>query len=307
MRAGRFEVNTGNQRLFGAVGWHNVGRSWEGITLETRPADGWKGDLHWLKRLELDDAAENRDFDVVLANVASPDGLEFFVAWEHDADAAPGSPSRVDALSRWTAGLYLKRDLDPLDVEVNLARQGGEREVVGGGPPAEQEIGASLVTVEVGVPLDTERPSRLAAGVDYASGDSDPGAGDYSAFDNLYYTGHKFRGFLDYFIPSGTAGLVDWMLRASMQPADGWTAKVDWHLFRSAVDVPELGGGSTKHLGHELDLVLKTSRVEGVSLEAVTGLFFPSDTFAGTNDPDTGWYAALLMTTNFSGASGGAR
>jgi len=31
VKAGRFEFNLGNQRVFGAVGWHNVGRSWEGL------------------------------------------------------------------------------------------------------------------------------------------------------------------------------------------------------------------------------------------------------------------------------------
>ena len=29
-KAGRFELNYGNQRVFGSVGWHNTGRSWEG-------------------------------------------------------------------------------------------------------------------------------------------------------------------------------------------------------------------------------------------------------------------------------------
>ncbi|NNE44240.1 MAG: alginate export family protein, partial [Gemmatimonadetes bacterium] len=249
LRAGRFEVNTGNQRVFGSVGWHNVGRSWEGITLETRPAEDWKADFHWLKRLELDDPAENRDFDVLLANVACSHGLEVFGVLEKDADAAPGSPARLDALRRWTTGVYARHDGGSWDIEANLAHQGGDKELLVGTTLVEQEISANLVTAEIGVPLNTRRPARLAAGVDYASGDSSPGAGKFSAYDNLYYTGHKFRGYMDYFLASGTDGLVDWMARASFQPADRWTAKLDWHLFRTAVDRPAFDGGMTKDVG----------------------------------------------------------
>ena len=46
-KAGRFEVNFGNQRVFGAVGWHNVGRSWEGFM-------GWyKGEKYTLNFFDL--------------------------------------------------------------------------------------------------------------------------------------------------------------------------------------------------------------------------------------------------------------
>ncbi len=63
-KAGRFEFNWGNQRLLGSVGWHNVGRSWEGGMLWFM-ADDYKVTFATLKALELNDNGYNRDFDII--------------------------------------------------------------------------------------------------------------------------------------------------------------------------------------------------------------------------------------------------
>jgi len=61
LRAGRFEVALGNQRVFGTVGWSNVGRSWEGFQLWFDD-DHVRADGFWLKRLELYTPNENREY-----------------------------------------------------------------------------------------------------------------------------------------------------------------------------------------------------------------------------------------------------
>ena len=39
-QAGRFEMSYGNQRLVGAVGWHNVGRTWDGVRIN-KDSEKW--------------------------------------------------------------------------------------------------------------------------------------------------------------------------------------------------------------------------------------------------------------------------
>lgn len=304
LQVGRFEVNVANQRLFGAVGWHNVGRSWEGVRATVRAGESWRVHAGWLKRLELDGRQlpgdRNDDFDILLAEIATDAGITGLLVLEQDALEGPGSPTG-NALSRWTANLYAKRQALGFDLETNLAWQGGTRETIHGPGLIEQNVSAYLAALEIGVPFEGPRPGRIAAALDYVSGDRSPTSGDYRAFDNLYYTGHKFRGFLDYHVPSGPAGLADWMLRFSLQPAEGWLAKVDWHLFRSAVNRPDLEGGETTAIGQEIDFVLQTTRIEGVAAEVVSGVFLPSEAFAGEADPNAGWYIATMLTANFSG------
>jgi len=142
----------------------------------------------------------------------------------------------------------------------------------------------------------------LAAQVDYLSGDDDPGAGDVKAFNTLYGTNHKFYGYMDYFlnIPGqlNQAGLVDAMLRASLNVSAASRVRADVHYFRLA---EERVGERT--LGTEVDLVGTWTVAKYAGLEAGGGLFFPSDPVAGLlpaftlgADPTYWGYLQLTLT-----------
>lgn len=96
---------------------------------------------------------------------------------------------------------------------------------------------------------------------DYLSGSSasDLARGDQGDFRTLFDTGHKFYGLMDLFLGSPTGngpthpvgGLVDYAVKASIQPMANTTLKADFHHFALAED----NGGSAS-LGQELDLTL---------------------------------------------------
>jgi|GEM_PF-288553 len=116
------------------------------------------------------------------------------------------------------------------------------------------------------------KPS-IALWYDYKSGTSDQDArsGDYKSFNTLFDTGHKFYGLMDNFISASGAdtnflGLVDYVIKTSIAPANGWTLKADLHHFTTAEGInansnfsgATTGGASndSNSLGEELDLTL---------------------------------------------------
>lgn len=295
LRAGRFEVSLGNERLLGAVGWSNVGRAWEGLH-SFYQFGGGRIDGLWLKAAERNSADRNRDFDAFGLNLTlKAPGLQVLTLYEVDAkDAAQaGQPARLE---RMTAAGYLKRDLAPFDLEGNLAVQLGTQEFARPGDNA-SDISAFMIALEAGYKLGAT--SRVALGVDLSSGDDKPADDEIKTFDNLYYTGHKFRGAMDYFVPSRAPGLLDTMLRLSTQPNEGWTVKADLHYVATAQDYVDFQGDETTAVGSELDLSATTVRVKGVTIDLGASLFLASESFAGQKDPEPGQWAWTSLTANF--------
>ncbi len=297
LRAGRFEVNLGNQRVFGSVGWHNVGRSWEGF-------QAWyddpvvRADGYWLKRREANDPYHNRDFDIVGTNVRiKKANVELFTFHENNAGFSGFYPDQ-NRLNRTSLGGYFDRVYNEFDFIANAVLQFGTQNIVGS-PSTEQDIAAVLWTFEGGYTFPGAAKARLAAGIDYASGDDREDPDEFTAYNNLYYTGHKFRGYMDYFISSDPAGLVDLMLRGSMIPHQGWVLKGDLHLFSTAENYIDFRGDETNDVGAELDLTATTDNVPGVKLTGGASAFFPKDSFAGMDDPDPAFWFYLMGTADF--------
>lgn len=302
-KGGRFEVALGNQRVFGTVGWSNVGRSWEGVMFF------WEGrqlDLRFygLIRREVNDAYDNHDYGVVGLASAQPEiGSELFVFYERDGDdiphpTLPGQDLGINALDRVSLGGYLKRGIGPVTLESNLVYQFGDRRRFSGGEYFEQDISAFLVTAEVSGVVHDRRNVVLAAGVDWASGDDDPYDDTYSGYDNLYYTGHKFRGHMDYFVSSESEGLIDIIGRASGEFFDGWMVGAHFHHFIAAADYQGALGDQTNKIGSEVDIFGSTREIRGAYLQAGLSAFFPSEDFGGEG-ADPGLWGYWLVTVDF--------
>ena len=312
MKAGRFELAFGNERVFGPVGWSQVGRSWEG-------GMGWfkyeecKITGLVLKVLERDNPTYNADFDI--AGVYATFGkinLDLFGLYEYDADTT-GNYWLVNNVDRTSVGAYFTHEYEAFDVILNAVRQGGNvpRDLTPqdtAGNDDKLSIKAYLLAAEVGYTLDVPIKGRLAVGVDYTSGDDDPSDDEFKAYNNLYLTGHKFQGYMDFFTaaavagrPYEDAGLVDWMVRAQAEPADGWWINLDAHFFSTAADYvnPLADTTVTKDVGVELDAKVTTTRVAGVNIEVGGSVFFVEDAFAGVRDMDPRLWVYTMMTVNF--------
>lgn len=318
-KAGRFEFNLGNQRLFGAVGWSNIGRSWEGMQFwYDQPK--FKVTPFWLKKAELRGTDYNRDFDLFGAVVDVKElNWQTFVALEKNADsmfAVDKSTSvKMDnkALSRLTLATHYKRKHNQFDFELNAALQTGDQSRArfdstdGGGTDfyttITEDISATMFAFEAGYTFNPEKGCRVAAGIDYTSGDDGKDGTKYKAFNNLYYTGHKFRGYMDYFVASNREGLMDLMLRSRISPMDGWHVNTDLHLISTAQDYIDptdtTGATTTKDVGMEIDLVVSTTRVAGVKLFAGASYFSAKDAFAESTKNDPGLWLWGMTVFNF--------
>jgi hypothetical protein len=314
-KGGRFEFSHGNERVFGPVGWDNVGRSWEGIMF-WRDHAKFKATAFALKGLERQSSGYNRDFDIfgLYGNIRAMANcnLDLFGFYEYDADTN-GYATGINQLDRINLGLYYQRTYQQFDFELNGVYQLGtypsnpvwdtllNAYIV----KTELDISAFLFAFEAGYSFASPNNARIAAGIDYSSGDDGSDTTKFKAYQNSYYTGHKFRGYMDYFVgpPDHEAGLMDLMLRGSFDPTPGWTVKGDLHFFQTAekyIDpMDTLGLTTTSDVGIEFDLTVSTTRVAGINLEAGASLFLPKEAFAGMKDPDPGFWVWSMATLNF--------
>ncbi|MBN1211896.1 MAG: alginate export family protein [candidate division Zixibacteria bacterium] len=295
-KAGRFEQNFGNERVFGAVGWNNVGRSWEGAQfgydLNNINFTGFV-----LKKLEKNASDGNRDFDIggVYTQIRTLN-LDLFAFYEFDANVT--RVAGVRDLKRWNAGAYYYRSCCQFDFELNGVYQFGKKAAIHENGFDELDIAAFMFTFEAGFKFEGNAKARIAAGIDYTSGD-DENDDKVKAYDNLYYTAHKFQGYMDYFTSSSATGLVDIMLRGKMEPFHKWSIKGDFHYFTSAVDYRNYLYEMTKDIGAEIDLTVSTTSVDGVIIDFGGGLFLPTESYAHRENPDPGLWFFTSLTANF--------
>jgi len=294
-KAGRFEFNLGNQRVFGAVGWSNVGRSWEGVQIWYEHSK-YKVTGFYLKVFEKNHVRFHQDYDIYGGVLAIESlNLELFGIYEWDAQPLLGS----NALNRISFGGYLKRQHHRFDVEVNAVYQTGDR--------PEVDIAAYLATAEIGYTFAGAGKARMALGVDYASGEDRFEHDKIKSYDNLYYTGHKFRGHMDYFIASNTAGLMDLMLRGKVDPAEGWVFYTDIHYFMTAKDYWDpLEDVYTSDIGIEIDASVATTRIKGIKFATGVSVFLPQESFVRTypgksrlTESDPTWWFYNQATVDF--------
>ncbi|GJL79427.1 MAG: hypothetical protein NPINA01_24160 [Nitrospinaceae bacterium] len=192
---------------------------------------------------------------------------------------------------------------------------------------AEGDAGAANVTTGVGTPYsgvvgasgglkDTDRSAYMFGArigkkfnnvmwkpsitlwYDYLSGtsDSDARKGDFKTFNTLFDTGHKFYGFMDLFLPANGAntnflGLVDYAVKTSIQPANGWTLKADWHYFTTAESIgvnsnfsgSDATNGDGNALGNEVDVTLVHKYNANTTISAGWSKFWQEEGFELVN------------------------
>jgi hypothetical protein len=319
-KAGRFEMNFGNQRVFGAVGWSNVGRVWEG-GMGWYDHEKFKITAFGLKAIEVNDIYYNADFDIGgLYATCKSTNLDVFWFYEYDADTN-GYYINVNRLDRLNAGAYFKRNYPDykLDFEFNGVYQWGQEPRGLYNPFTQQprdriDIAAYMLAFEAGLSFDAPVKGRIAAGIDYTTGDDDAGDDENTAYNNLYATAHKFNGFMDYFTdgakagrPYAAAGLVDFMVRADFDPSEDWKAKLDLHFFSTNKDymfIADDGSVVTSNkAGIELDATIATTIIPGLHLQGGASIFMADDDFTeaatGVTNADPGLWFYTMSTVNF--------
>jgi hypothetical protein len=287
-RLGRQEVALADERLVGAVGWSNTGRSFDGARL-LGTASGIAWQAFWMNVAERDSLL--------------PVGLH------------PQNNQGIDD-DGWLIGGFASGTLGGTTAEVTLVvdRQGITEQSYTASLRAHGEAGAIAYDAAAAYQFGPDRSAYFASGkagavlgratlaaqVDYLSGDDDPTDGDIKAFTTLYATNHKFYGIMDYFLAPAAqldqAGLIDAMLRARFTTGAGWLS-VDVHRFAVARE-----RNNERALGTEVDVIGNMSLHRFAGVQVGGGVFVPEPlatqllpAFANGDDPTYWGYAQLIL------------
>jgi hypothetical protein len=278
LQAGRFEMVYGTERFFGAVGWHYVGRAWDGARLSLKP--GFKLDLFALTMLEEQNYIGNAVPSIYPYPSESIHSISLYGMWASFASAG----NQIDPflyyeinrlkfndepiLSRYTAGLNYLFKRNTFSLTFEGAYQFGEI--------MNTDIGAYLLSLQL---MHTGNAFRFGGGADILSGTEQTAGGNdkIGYFDPAYGTNHKFYGFMDYFIniPANTRslGLHDFYLTTGFTPAESKFSGNIWlHYFTSNQKLVD-----QSLFGQEIDLTLSYNFMRGTSLTWGGSIFLPGD------------------------------
>ncbi len=301
MRLGRQELSYGNERLVGSVGFHNIGRSFDGalfrLTTEAISLDAFAmntGEYHSYSATATPAAVayvrdNGQNFygsNLTLKNMPEHK-MDFyaFYQWNRHQTVA----DKAD-LNRITLGTYQKGNFDVIDYEAEFAYQGGK--IKGA------DISTYLLSANFGYKIDMSPLSKITLGCDYLSG-TPSGDMKFKAFDPIYHTGHKFYGFMDYFIniPANTAnaGLIDFYARAGFKFSD----QVDASLWIHQMSLSQEVNGE-KGIGQEVDITTLYKYNKFVAFDFGLSAFIPGHLMQQSfGHADVSWWGYVTTTVTF--------
>jgi len=310
VKIGRMEVAYGPQRLIGSVGWHNIGRSFDGFIFTVK-VDKAKIDLFNLKQVEAGADSDDGDMNVYGAyadlKLIEKHKTQAFFIYQSRAQTDVPADSTND-LARFTAGVYAKGSFSGFHHETEFAYQGGT--VTPFGVPAnEKDVSAMMFALNVGYsPPDVSFKPDVTVGVDYLSGDDDPADDTHKAFDTMYATNHKYYGYMDYFmnIPATFAlkgtnglGLMDMHVKLSAKPRPKGLIRLAFHMFNTVEDYTSTVDQSTMTaLGNEVDLTMKRKYNNNVTFVGGASMFMPGDIFKEVKGEDNSTFFFLQSIFN---------
>ncbi len=327
MKLGRQSFATNNERLVGALDWHNVGRSYDGATLVYATPDKWQA----------------RAFGFVLGNdellMTSADrqnpqalmGIDVTIPWQqalnlylyHDRAERKIRPSAFAAMGdtttfqRFTAGLYLKNIIDGWEYEFEGAYQFGTKQDV---PTLGQSanIAAYLLTGYLGKRFTSGSQSgAVGIGVDYYTGDNTTTTGVSEGFNHLTTTIHKFYGYMDFFpftilpntglrrAPAITNyGLLDPYLRITYAPDTKTDFYLAGHYFLAQQSVSLPQSRTATALGIEIDATINYKVTSFLAAQFGVSAFLPGEVMRETNATrglgrDLGYWSYVMLTATF--------
>ena len=298
LKLGRMELKYGDERLVGAVGWSNIGRVFDGLVLRA-DLDPLKIDAFCTKQVERytagspDNEPDDHFFGVWA--VYKPLMLHLFALQGTAADTNVLGDVETN-LSRTTAGIHYQNQYESgLGTILDAAYQIGT-ETAFGTPDVETDLAAWMFLLEVWYQLAGDMKPTFGAGVDWVSGD-DPETAEDENFNNLYYTGHKFRGSMDYFVPTNPEGLRDIFIKLKGEPVEEVGVKLAVHNFSTSQNYPSAVDGSmVTAVGNEIDLEATFALKPELKLAAGIGYFIPAEDWKGKG-ADNGLWGYLTLQT----------
>ena len=293
-RVGRQELLLGSQRLVSTLDWANMRRTFEGARLFRR-GEKWDIDAFWTEFVpalatEFDRADENQKFAGAWLTYRPEPGefLDFYYLFlnnenniaRQDIVQAPFEAHTLG--SRWTGDEC--GWLWDFEGAVQFGDAGGHDLLAGAGTAG---LGRHM----------TQMWGKPTAWVyyDYASGDSDPGAGDRHTFNDLYPFGHYYLGWADLV---GRRNIQDANAHLFLYPTQWTTVWLQYHHFwlaqsrdalYNAGGVPirrDATGQAGKNVGDEIDVVVNFHLTNYSDLMLGYSRLFGGGFLEGTSGPN---------------------
>ena len=295
LRVGRQELSYGNQRLIGAFGWDNVGRSFDAGKLSFGGANGFVdlfagrlADRRNSGRPETGDSSQ----DLIglygrLGGTSAKIGLEPYLLYLRDGLEIAGEKTGRESTKILTLGFRHFGTLGSgffYDLENSF--QVGQR-----GPDAHR---AAALAAQARYRFSGRVAPELGFEYDYATGDGKSTDGRSQEFHNLFPTNHPLYGFADYL---GWRNMQDFKPYFSFALRPNMRAEFAYHRFLLVEKTgawtnaggAQLGidrsGRLGTDLGHEIDITFTFPLYEHLRMLPGYSLFIPGKFARGTQGP----------------------
>lgn len=291
---GRQEINIGNQRLVGAVGWHNVGRSFDAFRLGYQLE---KGNVDFIAARLIGSTGTpvgDNLFGAVGTFPVNPNNsLQLLFLADNSTNPVNGGPDDGEnRLHRYTTGAALNGSKSQFDYELEGYYQMGHQ--LEGATGRRGSIGAYLASARLNYLVNESSGLKLGALFTLVSGDDDATDGEVKNFDTLFATNHKFYGFMDYFVGAGSfaKGLQDIGLATAFKANDKTSLALDLHHFSA----PQTAAGLDSVLGQEVDFTATYKYNAALNITGGVSAFMPGNDFGGE---DTAFWAYISTSVVF--------
>lgn len=297
LKVGRQELIYGNERLVGAVGWHNVGRTFDGGVL-SYGGEGFAADLFGARLSTSTGSTVSQNLYGFYGTFRflKPHSIDLIALLDNNTDTIRAGEFRgTSKLTRYTTGIYAHGALDRFDYQAEGYYQSGT--VAEGDSAGTLDIGAYLVSASFGYTLLPDSKTRAGLLYTRLSGDDSPTDGTASTFNTLFATNHKFYGYMDY-LPSlmASSGLQDLALSLGSDLTTGLRFDLDLHHFLTERDVAGIGGTTMNVLGEEIDLIGTWKHSSAVSFQLGGGVFLPGDVVKAVRGDRPGYWMYVMTT-----------
>ena len=290
LSVGRQEVNLGGQRLVGAVGWTQQGRSFDGARVRYDWANGWV-DLLGFKTGEATatQIGQDSEFSGAYAHLRDVGSGNLEIYGFFRRDLAPDTDPTADT-KEWSAGARFDGQGANFRYRFEGTYQFGDRNGI--------DVKAVMFGGRVGYVFSDQ--VTITAWYDYLSGDDDATDGTVKVFNTLFATNHKFYGLADLFldIPTHTSGLglQDLALKGAFRLREDVNVGIDLHEFLFA----KQGTMVSRRIGEEIDVTVSHRYSPNLSVQAGYSYIFQGDGFRdlGRLSEDMQW-AYLMLNAAF--------
>ena len=275
VKAGRFNLNLGSRRLLSRNGYRNTVNSFTGLRLDRRAPDGAAVTLFWTMPHNRypDDASglftdavvldrerdELQTFGVYLVDQPTPLGtMELFAVGLLERDAGSFA-TRNRRLATLGGRLRAAPKAGRFDYDLEAGWQRGRARDGSGAAAPRRTVDAGFAQAIAGYTFDAGWKPRVAASIDYFSGDGT--GGKQGRYDTLYGSRSFEFGATSLFGPIARANLVSPSLRLEIVPDDRTRAHVGARVLRLARRTDSFGmtgvrdatGGSGRDAGQQYD------------------------------------------------------